>query len=82
MQLHQGDSEFVVSPGLRCPHSKDALVSFGVGGIKRAALIVNTRSRTGESAFLKAHERLRALGVPLGATYAVHDPAQVRHWRA
>ena len=53
---------------------EDVLVSFGLDGIQRAALIVNTRSRSGQKAFFKAHERLRALGVPLGATHAVQDP--------
>lgn len=48
-----------------------------VEGINRAALVVNTRSRTGHKAFFKAEEKLRALGVPLGATYALHDPARL-----
>lgn len=46
-------------------------------GINRAALVVNTRSRTGHRAFSKAEAMLRALGVPLDATYALHDPARL-----
>lgn len=46
-------------------------------GVNRAALIVNTRSRSGQRAFEKAEERLRALGVPLAATYALHDPVRL-----
>lgn len=49
----------------------------------KASLIVNTRSRTGERVFFKAVDRLHALGVPLGTTYAIRDPARlaetVRH---
>ena len=48
-----------------------------VEGVNRAALIVNTRSRSGQKAFEKAEERLRALGVPLGAAYALHDPVRL-----
>lgn len=43
----------------------------------KAALIVNTRSRTGERVFFEALDRLHALGVPLGATYALRDPARL-----
>ena len=43
----------------------------------RAALIVNTRSRSGERAFSEAVDCLRGLGVALGATYALHDPARL-----
>jgi diacylglycerol kinase (ATP) len=43
----------------------------------RAALIVNTRSRGGERAFFEALDRLRDLGVPLGVTYAIRDPARL-----
>jgi diacylglycerol kinase (ATP) len=43
----------------------------------RAALIVNTRSRSGERAFFEALDRLQDLGVPLGATYAIRDPARL-----
>jgi YegS/Rv2252/BmrU family lipid kinase len=52
-------------------------VSAETGGAQRAALVVNTRSRTGEKAFFLALDRLHALGVPLGATYAVRDPARL-----
>jgi diacylglycerol kinase (ATP) len=43
----------------------------------RAALIVNTRSRSGEQTFFEALDRLEELGVPLGATYAVRDPVRL-----
>ncbi|MEW6637992.1 MAG: lipid kinase [Actinomycetota bacterium] len=46
-------------------------------GIRRAALVVNTRSRSGEEAFLRALDRLHDLGVPLGATYPVRDPVRL-----
>ena len=49
--------------------------SSGNGG--RAALIVNTRSRSGKRAFSEAVDCLQGLGVPLGATYALHDPARL-----
>src|SRR3712207_4694432 len=44
---------------------------------ERAALIVNTRSRTGERTFFKAFDRLQEIGVPLGVTYAIRDPARL-----
>ena len=44
---------------------------------QRAALIVNTRSRSGEHAFFRALDRLDELGLTLGATYAVRDPARL-----
>src|SRR3712207_3566841 len=43
----------------------------------RAALIVNTRSRSGEQTFFDALDRLQEMGVPLGATYAIRDPARL-----
>jgi diacylglycerol kinase (ATP) len=43
----------------------------------RAALIVNTRSRSGERTFFEALDRLEELGVPLGATYAIRDPVRL-----
>ncbi len=43
----------------------------------RAALIVNTRSRSGEQTFFEALDRLQEMGVPLGATYAIRDPARL-----
>ncbi|MEJ7841286.1 MAG: lipid kinase [Rubrobacter sp.] len=43
----------------------------------RAALIVNTRSRSGEQVFFRALDRLQELHVPLGATYAIRDPARL-----
>src|SRR5215212_808532 len=42
-----------------------------------AALIVNTRSRTGERAFFQALDHLQDLHVPVGVTYAVRDPARL-----
>src|SRR5918993_5575427 len=42
-----------------------------------AALIVNTRSRTGERAFFQALDHLEELHVPLGVTYAIRDPARL-----
>ena len=47
------------------------------GGNGRAALIVNTRSRTGEKVFFKALDLLQGMGVTLGATYAIRDPARL-----
>jgi diacylglycerol kinase (ATP) len=44
---------------------------------ERAALIVNTRSRTGERTFFKALDRLQELGIPIGVTYAIRDPARL-----
>src|SRR3712207_6713326 len=44
---------------------------------RRAALIVNTRSRTGERTFFRALDRLQDLGVILGPTYAVRDPVRL-----
>ncbi len=46
-------------------------------GLGRAALIVNTRSRTGERAFFRALDRLQELDVQLGVTYALRDPARL-----
>jgi diacylglycerol kinase (ATP) len=45
--------------------------------LERAALVVNTRSRTGERAFFRAIDRLQELGVQLGVTYAIRDPARL-----
>ena len=44
---------------------------------ERAALVVNTRSRTGERAFFRALDLLQELHVPLGVTYAIRDPARL-----
>jgi diacylglycerol kinase (ATP) len=43
----------------------------------RAALIVNTRSRSGERTFFEALDRLEERGVQLGATYAIRDPVRL-----
>jgi diacylglycerol kinase (ATP) len=42
-----------------------------------AALIVNTRSRTGERAFFQALDHLQEMDVPLGVTYPIRDPARL-----
>ena len=42
-----------------------------------AALIVNTRSRTGERAFFQSLDDLQELKVPLGVTYPIRDPARL-----
>ena len=42
-----------------------------------AALIVNTRSRTGERAFFQSLDHLQELKVPLGVTYPIRDPARL-----
>jgi diacylglycerol kinase (ATP) len=44
---------------------------------KRAALIVNTGSRTGAHAFKEASERLTALGVPLAETFPLTDMSRL-----
>ncbi|QIN83258.1 lipid kinase [Rubrobacter tropicus] len=46
-------------------------------GHGRAALIVNTRSRSGERVFFRALDRLQELNVPLGATYPIRDPVRL-----
>jgi YegS/Rv2252/BmrU family lipid kinase len=46
-------------------------------GSGRAALIVNTRSRTGEQVFFRAVDLLQEMKVPLGATYAIRDPVRL-----
>ena len=46
-------------------------------GSGRAALIVNTRSRTGEQVFFRTVDLLQELKVPLGATYAIRDPVRL-----
>lgn len=43
----------------------------------RAALIVNTGSRTGAQAFARAEQRLTALGVPLVDAFGLRDPARL-----
>ena len=48
-----------------------------------AALIVNARSRTGKAAFQKALDLFGSIGVEVGASHALSDPARlaetVRH---
>jgi hypothetical protein len=46
-------------------------------GIERATLIVSSHSRSGETAFLRALDLLYSWDVPLGATYALRDPARL-----
>lgn len=43
----------------------------------RAALVVNTDSRTGAQAYDRARERLTALGVPLAEVYPLRDPGRL-----
>jgi diacylglycerol kinase family enzyme len=43
----------------------------------RAALVVNTGSRTGRRAFQQARGRLIELGVPLASVHPVHDAAEL-----
>jgi diacylglycerol kinase (ATP) len=45
--------------------------------VKGAALIVNARSRTGEKAFQQGSKLLSSLGVTIGASYALSDPARL-----
>lgn len=49
----------------------------GVLACRNAALVVNTRSRVGEAAFFQAVDRLEELGVEIGATYPLRDPARI-----
>src|SRR5919199_14765 len=44
---------------------------------KRAALVVNARSRSGERAFSQASELLRSVGVPIEVEYALRDPSRL-----
>lgn len=44
---------------------------------RRAALVVNTRSRAGAGAFDDVRHRLGELGVPLAAAYPVRDPGRI-----
>ncbi len=50
---------------------------FTIAPVKGTALIVNARSRTGEAAFEKALDLFRSLGVVIGASYALSDPARL-----
>ncbi len=45
--------------------------------MQQAALIVNTRARSGERTFYQALGLLGTSSVPLGATYALRDPARL-----
>src|SRR5215207_2436890 len=53
------------------------LISGTICFVKGAALIVNARSRTGEKAFDRASKLLSSLGVEVGTSYALHDPARL-----
>ncbi|TCJ14864.1 lipid kinase [Rubrobacter taiwanensis] len=44
---------------------------------RRAALIVNTRSRSGREAYREARRRLESLGVPLEESFALKDPVRL-----
>lgn len=46
-------------------------------GDGRAALVVNTRSRSGERVFFEALDLLHKMEVQLGATYAIRDPVRL-----
>jgi diacylglycerol kinase (ATP) len=59
------------------PRGPDGAGPPDVPELGRAALVVNTRSRTGERAFFRALDRLQEMGVPLGVTYAIRDPARL-----
>ena len=43
----------------------------------RAALVVNTHSRTGERAYEQAERTLRELGVPVSTCYPLHEPSRL-----
>ena len=45
--------------------------------VKGASLVVNTQSRTGEKAFERSLKLLSRLGVAVGVSYAVNDPARL-----
>jgi diacylglycerol kinase (ATP) len=45
--------------------------------IRRATLVVNAGSRSGEQAFSQASELLRSFGVPIEEAYALHDPSRL-----
>lgn len=45
---------------------------------ERAALVVNVRSRTGQRAYQEAHERLKALGLPIAEAYPIQEPSRLR----
>ena len=46
-------------------------------GVARAALVVNTHSRTGERAFEQAEKLLRELGVPVETSYPLREPSRL-----
>lgn len=48
-----------------------------ISHIGKVALVVNTRSRTGERTFFRALDRLSELGINVGATYALRDPGRL-----
>jgi YegS/Rv2252/BmrU family lipid kinase len=48
-----------------------------VDGNRRAALVVNARSRTGEEAFERARGLLRELGVDVGVGYVISNPERL-----
>ena len=45
--------------------------------MKRATLVVNALSRSGEQAFSEASELLRSLGAPIEEEYALRDPSRL-----
>jgi YegS/Rv2252/BmrU family lipid kinase len=45
--------------------------------VRRATLVVNARSRSGERAFSQASELLESFGVPIEEAYALRDPSRL-----
>ncbi len=73
-----GEGEDAGVADLREEDRKPAFPSpFERTGFRRAALVVNTRSRAGEQAFRSALGLLNASGVPLEAAYDLRDPARL-----
>jgi YegS/Rv2252/BmrU family lipid kinase len=48
-----------------------------ISHIGKVALVVNTRSRTGERTFFRALDQLSEFGINVGATYALRDPGRL-----
>lgn len=69
-----------MTPGEKGMSRTDARVRrppFERTNFRRAALVVNTRSRVGEPAFGLALDRLIACGILIGAAYPLRDPARL-----
>lgn len=67
----------VGGPGARRPRTLAGVSDAERGATERAALVVNTASRTGARAFERARERLAALGLPLVDSYPLHDASRL-----